>query len=134
MPFSPRDSFAFKPLLLQELRSVSPSGDRAAFKSFLLLELGSSYLSKEDPRTLARYTSPTPKVSKFVTADDEFSMRKLLLARRLVEEGVRCVSVAFSDFDTHSSNFDRMRHMLPILASPRTRPPSLTQRGARDIW
>ncbi|MDP6466674.1 MAG: DUF1501 domain-containing protein [Pirellulaceae bacterium] len=72
-------------------------------------------LSKEDPRTLARYTSPTPKVSKFATADDEFSMRKLLLARRLVEEGVRCVSVSFSDFDTHSSNFDRMRHMLPIL-------------------
>ena len=72
-------------------------------------------LSKEDPRTLARYTSPTPKTTKFTTADDEFSMRKLLLARRLVEAGVRCVSVSFSDFDTHSSNFDRMRHMLPIL-------------------
>jgi uncharacterized protein (DUF1501 family) len=72
-------------------------------------------LSKEDPRTLARYTSATPKTSKFSTADDEFSMRKLLLARRLVEAGVRCVSVSFSDFDTHSSNFDRMRHMLPIL-------------------
>jgi uncharacterized protein (DUF1501 family) len=42
-------------------------------------------------------------------------MRKLLIARRLVEAGVRCVSVTFSDFDTHSSNFNRMRHMLPIL-------------------
>jgi uncharacterized protein (DUF1501 family) len=42
-------------------------------------------------------------------------MRKLLLARRLVERGVRCVSVSFSDFDTHSGNFQRMRHMLPIL-------------------
>jgi len=72
-------------------------------------------LQREDPRTLARYTSPTPSVEKFTTADDEFSMRKLLLARRLVEAGVRCVSVSFSDFDTHSSNFDRMRHMLPIL-------------------
>jgi len=72
-------------------------------------------LSKEDPRVLARYTSPTPGVERFTTADDEFSMRKLLIARRLVEAGVRCVSVTFSDFDTHSSNFKRMRHMLPIL-------------------
>lgn len=72
-------------------------------------------LSKEDPRTVARYTAPTPRTNRFTTADDEFSMRKLLLARRLVEAGVRCVSVSFSDFDTHSSNFDRMRHMLPIL-------------------
>lgn len=72
-------------------------------------------LSKEDPQVLARYTSPTPSVERFTTADDEFSMRKLLIARRLVEAGVRCVSVTFSDFDTHSSNFKRMRHMLPIL-------------------
>jgi len=72
-------------------------------------------LSKEDPRVVERYTSPTPTSRRFTTADDEFSMRKLLLARRLVEAGVRCVSVSFSDFDTHSSNFDRMRHMLPIL-------------------
>ncbi len=72
-------------------------------------------LSQEDPRTVARYTAPTPTANRFTTADDEFSMRKLLLARRLVEAGVRCVSVSFSDFDTHSSNFERMRHMLPIL-------------------
>lgn len=72
-------------------------------------------LSQEDPRTVERYTAPTPRISRFTTADDEFSMRKLLLARRLVEAGVRCVSVSFSDFDTHSSNFQRMRHMLPIL-------------------
>lgn len=72
-------------------------------------------LSKENPRTVALYTSPTPRGTRFATADDEFSMRKLLLARRLIEAGVRCVSVSFSDFDTHSSNFDRMRHMLPIL-------------------
>ena len=42
-------------------------------------------------------------------------MRKFLLARRLVEAGVRVVSVSFSDFDTHTANFTRMRHMLPIL-------------------
>ena len=64
---------------------------------------------------LERYTAPAPAGPKFYTADDHRAMRKLLLARRLVEAGVRCVSVSFSDFDTHSSNFVRMRHMLPIL-------------------
>ncbi len=72
-------------------------------------------LSQVDQRELKRYISPTPKVARFTTADDHQSMRKLLLARRLVEAGVRVVSISFSDFDTHSSNFTRMKHMLPIL-------------------
>lgn len=72
-------------------------------------------LDQEDPRTAARYVAPPSTVSRFATAENEQAMKKLLLARRLVEAGVRCVSVSFSDFDTHSSNFQRMRHMLPIL-------------------
>lgn len=72
-------------------------------------------LSREDPRIVERYTCRPTTVPRFTTADNELSMRKLLLARRLVEAGVRCVSVSFSDFDTHSGNFQRMRHMLPIL-------------------
>ena len=28
---------------------------------------------------------------------------------------MRCVSVSFSDFDTHSKNFPRMRHLVPIV-------------------
>lgn len=72
-------------------------------------------LEQEDARTLALYTAAEPSTERFTTADDHFAMRKLLLARRLVEAGVRCVSVSFSDFDTHSKNFPRMRHMLPIL-------------------
>ena len=72
-------------------------------------------LQNEDPRTLARYTAPISNLPRFSTADNETAMRKLLIARRLIEVGVRCVSVSFSDFDTHSSNFTRMRHMLPIL-------------------
>ena len=72
-------------------------------------------LEHEDARTLDLYTAPVPTVERFSTADDHFAMRKFLLARRLVEAGVRCVSVSFSDFDTHSKNFPRMRHMLPIL-------------------
>jgi uncharacterized protein (DUF1501 family) len=38
-----------------------------------------------------------------------------LLARRLVEAGVRCVSVSISDFDTHSKNFPRMRDLMPFV-------------------
>lgn len=72
-------------------------------------------LAKVSPQELKRYTAPMPTTARFQTADDHHAMRKLLLARRLVEAGVRCVSVSFSDFDTHSSNFKRMRHMLPIL-------------------
>jgi hypothetical protein len=72
-------------------------------------------LSKVDPSELARYTAAPSSIERFTTADDFRSMRKLLLARRLVEAGVRCVSVSFSDFDTHSNNFARMRHMLPVL-------------------
>ena len=72
-------------------------------------------LEKEDPKTLARYTPAVTRTKKSSTSEDHFSMRKFLLARRLIEAGVRCVSVSFSDFDTHSANFSRMRHMLPIL-------------------
>ena len=37
------------------------------------------------------------------------------MARRLVEAGVRVVSVSISDFDTHRDNFPRMRQLGPIL-------------------
>ncbi len=73
-------------------------------------------LSKEDPRVIERYTPPNPTTGKqSTTAEGPIAARKLLIARRLVEAGVRCVSVSLSDFDTHSDNFPRMRHLGPIL-------------------
>ncbi|MCA9246460.1 MAG: DUF1501 domain-containing protein [Planctomycetales bacterium] len=72
-------------------------------------------LQRCHPRDLQRYTAPAGGVKRFTTAEDRFSMRKLLFARRLIEAGVRCVSVSFSDFDTHQDNYPRMRQMLPIL-------------------
>lgn len=73
-------------------------------------------LTKEPQSFLDRYT---PKLSnsgeKSYTSEDGNSAKKLLLARRLVEAGVRCVSVSFSDFDTHSKNFPRMRNLMPIV-------------------
>ncbi|MCO6456029.1 MAG: DUF1501 domain-containing protein [Pirellulaceae bacterium] len=73
-------------------------------------------LDSEDPATLALYTPPgSSDTSPHTTSEGALATRKLLLARRLVEAGVRCVSVSFSDFDTHSSNFPRMRHLMPIV-------------------
>jgi len=73
-------------------------------------------LAKEDPRVIERYT---PRVSgpavRDYTTEGPKALQKLLLARRLVEAGVRCVSVSLSDFDTHSNNFDRMRYLGPLL-------------------
>ncbi len=54
--------------------------------------------------TLASYTSDGPRATL-----------KFLLARQLIEAGVRCVSLSLSDFDTHSDNFPRLRSLLPIL-------------------
>jgi uncharacterized protein (DUF1501 family) len=72
-------------------------------------------LSKESERVLARYTPVVSGGFRFYTSEDATSVRKLLLARRLIEAGVRCVSVSFSDFDTHEKNFPRMRQLLPLI-------------------
>jgi hypothetical protein len=72
-------------------------------------------LDKEPVRSQQRYTPPAGGGERFVTAEDGNAAKKLLLARRLVEAGVRCVSVSFSDFDTHSRNFPRMRNLVPIV-------------------
>lgn len=69
----------------------------------------------EDPGVLQQYALRPGNVDPFTTADNELATYKFLIARRLIQAGVRCVSLSFSDFDTHSSNFKRMRHMLPIL-------------------
>ncbi len=39
----------------------------------------------------------------------------VLLARRLVEHGVRFVEVEFPGFDWHTDNFDQMESMIPVL-------------------
>jgi hypothetical protein len=39
---------------------------------------------------------------------------QLLMARRLVEAGVRCVTVAYGFWDTHGNNFRSLRRNLPV--------------------
>lgn len=71
-------------------------------------------LSREDPATVERYTLPLA-TAQLGTSDDASAVKKLLLARRLIEAGVRCVSLTLSDYDTHRGNFSRLRFLLPVL-------------------
>jgi hypothetical protein len=72
-------------------------------------------LSQEDSRVRERYLPPGSGTQPpSITSDRPNATLKFLLARRLVEAGVRCVSISISDFDTHSNNFPRLRSLLPI--------------------
>jgi len=72
-------------------------------------------LEKESPSTVAKYSFPINEPKRSTTSEDGNAGKKLLIARRMIEAGVRCVSVSFSDFDTHEGNFPRMKQLLPIV-------------------
>lgn len=64
-------------------------------------------LSKEDPKTLERYGDGKPYRYQYdgaPTCNDH-----LLLARRLIEAGVRVVSLSYGRWDSHGQNFDLVR-------------------------
>ena len=63
-------------------------------------------LRNEDPRILARYG---------VGNDQGFGNERFVLARRLIQAGVRCVSLSVGGWDTHGDNFNQMRRQLPPL-------------------
>ncbi len=54
----------------------------------------------DEPESIKKLYSPTIASGgiQSTTIEDAHSAKKLLLARRLVQAGVRCVSVSFSDF------------------------------------
>jgi hypothetical protein len=69
-------------------------------------------LSREDPRTVARYGTGSTAFK------DDGSWRRLdqfLMARRLVEAGARVVTLSFSRWDWHSANFKQGREEFPLL-------------------
>ena len=73
-------------------------------------------LNQEDPRMVARYSLPESAAPDQVgTSEGAEWPKKLLLARRLIEAGARCVSLSLSDFDTHRANFTCLRRILPLL-------------------
>jgi hypothetical protein len=69
-------------------------------------------ISKEDPKTVERFGKGDPK-----NRDDGGPklMEQMLMARRLVEAGVRCVTLAFSRWDWHGQTFKAGRQDMPML-------------------
>lgn len=67
-------------------------------------------VEKEAPEIRARYGKGSPKHQ-----GDGAPLwnEQLLAARRLVEAGVRCVSVGYGFWDTHGGNFRHMKQNLP---------------------
>jgi Protein of unknown function (DUF1501) len=64
-------------------------------------------VGKEDPKVRDRYGDGKPYKFQYdgaPTANDQF-----LMARRLVQAGVRCVSLTFGRWDSHGKNFDLVR-------------------------
>jgi hypothetical protein len=64
-------------------------------------------VSQEDPRVRDHYGDGKPYHFQYdgaPTANDQF-----LMARRLVEAGVRCVTLTFGRWDSHGKNFDLVR-------------------------
>jgi hypothetical protein len=87
-------------------------------------------VSQEDPKVLESYGKGDPK-----NRDDggPKMMEHFLAARRLVEAGARCVTVAFSRWDHHGRNFTALREDLPLLDQGLTALlTDLRQRGLED--
>jgi hypothetical protein len=72
-------------------------------------------VSREDPRVRERYGQDDPECLPYSSKGYQAHMSKFLAARRLVEAGARCVTVAFADFDWHGSNFVHGRKVIPLL-------------------
>jgi hypothetical protein len=69
-------------------------------------------IEREDPKIRERYGKGDPK-----NRDDGGPklMEHFLMARRLVEAGARCVTLAFSRWDWHGQNFAAGRQDIPML-------------------
>lgn len=105
-------------------RGLDASGNMEAHDKFTQLSLGiltsgkfanALDLATEDPRVVERYTPRIVAPDLGETMESPKAALKFLLARRLIEAGVRCVSLSLGDFDTHEANFPRMRYLGPLL-------------------
>jgi len=86
---------------------------------------GSQAVSIYQKRAFELMTSPAAKKAFEIRAEpdklrDEYGRNSLgqscLMARRLVEAGVRCVTIDHSNWDTHDNNFNTLkRSLLPAL-------------------
>jgi hypothetical protein len=71
-------------------------------------------LEKEDPRLRERYGRGSADPAFGEDAGPHW-MDQFLMARRLVEAGVRCVTLSFGSWDRHGGNFTQLPVQLPKL-------------------
>ena len=69
-------------------------------------------LEKEDQKLRDRYGRGS---AKKVADGSHRLLDDFLMARRLIEAGARCVTLAFSRWDWHGGNFKRGREDMPML-------------------
>jgi hypothetical protein len=89
------------------MRGIDAAAERALGVLTSSKLLDALDLSRESERVRARYGDGKPYNYQFdgaPTVNDQ-----LLAARRLVEAGVRCVSLSFGRWDSHGKNFDLVR-------------------------
>lgn len=114
--------------LLRELdqfrRDIDSSGSMEAMDRFAQMSVGmltsgrfaeALDVEREDIRVRERFLPALRRAGRTDTMETERGGLKFLLARRLIEAGVRCVSLSIGDFDTHTDNFDTMRYLGPLL-------------------
>ncbi|GIW81605.1 MAG: hypothetical protein KatS3mg105_3412 [Gemmatales bacterium] len=68
-------------------------------------------ISKENPKTIERYTRNDPKKTRYPSGNT----RHFLMARRLIEAGVPIVHFNFGYWDWHGQNFEAGRQQIPML-------------------
>ena len=87
-------------------------------------------VEKEDPQVRARYSLGS---SKHQGDGAPLWNDQLLIARRLVETGVRVVTVAYGFWDTHGNNFGHLKSNFPVVdAGLSALVEDLHQRGLAD--
>ncbi|QDU39755.1 hypothetical protein Mal4_41020 [Maioricimonas rarisocia] len=67
---------------------------------------------REDPSAIERYGRGEDRLQ---SDGSTRLLTNFLVARRLIEAGVRCVSLSFSRWDWHGNNFGRARQDMPML-------------------
>ena len=102
-------------------RDIDASGDLGSSDAFTDQALGvlassklvdALDLEKEDPKIRDKYGRSGP-IFKSSTHPANWHTEQFLLARRLIQAGVRCVTLNFGTWDSHNRNFTRMRHNSP---------------------
>ena len=102
-------------------RDIDALGDLSSLDEFTEQALGvltssklvhALDLEKENPKIRDKYGRGRP-IFKSSTHPANWHSEQFLVARRLIQAGVRCVTLNFGTWDSHNKNSERMRHNSP---------------------